>query len=279
MQPEPAPQTELSFVVPVYDEEQNLERLFGSLAPFAESLGRTFEIVCVDDGSRDGSPAMLASAASRDPRVRVITFDCNRGKGAAVRAGVLDSRGAVVMFLDADLATDLCAVPRAIAALEDGCDAAFGNRHGSSARLLRRQPRVRELLGEAFRVGARAAFSVGVTDLTCGFKAFRAGAARAVFSRLRIDRWAFDLEIAVVARELGLRVAQIDVLWQHHDPSKVRLAPAVLGALLDLARVAYVRATGGYSGERRVRAQPHEVDGVPSALPSESVERERRRRA
>lgn len=269
----------LSFVVPVYDEEQNLERLFGELAPFAESLGRSFEIVCVDDGSRDRSAAMLASAAARDPRIRVITFDGNRGKGAAVRAGVLDSRGAVVMFLDADLATDLRAVPRAIAALEDGCDAAFGNRHGSSARLLKRQPRLREALGEVFRVGARAAFALDVTDLTCGFKAFRAGAARAVFSRLRIDRWAFDLEIAVVARELGLRVAQIDVLWQHHDPSKVRLAPAVLGALLDLARVAWVRASGGYSGERRVRAQPLEIESARSSPPSKSIENERRRSA
>lgn len=232
---------ELSLVLPLFDEEA---RVAGTLAELRAALARTgrdFEIVAVDDGSRDATAARLAAEAAGDARLRVLTFPRNRGKGAAVRAGVLAARGAYVVFLDADLSTDLEALPRLLERLESGADVVFGSRRVQGARVLARQPRGRELAGRVFSWLARRAADPHVRDFTCGFKGFRAAAARALFEPLATERWAFDAEIARRARRLALAREELAVRWTQRGASKVRVPSAALRSLVDLARVAFVR--------------------------------------
>ena len=233
-------------MLPVYNEERRLAHLFGALIPVAESLGRSFEVVCVDDGSRDRSLEMLRDAALRDPRLRIERLPENRGKGAAVRHGMLAARGELLIFMDVDLSTELSATVPVLAALEDGCPIVFGQRHSDASHITRHQPRMREFLGRVFRWGSNRLLASEDYDFTCGFKGFRADAARQVFTRSRIDRWAFDVELVVIARALGLRIGQVPVVWQHFEGSKVRLGSAVVSSFRDLLRILGNRASGRY---------------------------------
>ena len=232
---------ELSLVLPLFDEEARLGAALAELRTALLRSGRRGEIVAVDDGSRDGTAALLAAEAALDPRLRVVTLESNRGKGAAVREGVLAARGAFVVFLDADLSTDLEALPRLLARLEAGADVVYGSRRTSGAVVLARQSRVRELAGRVFSWLARRVADPRLCDFTCGFKGFRAAAARELFGPLRTQRWAFDAEVARRARRLGLAREELPVRWTQRGASKVRVASAAPGALLDLLRIALAR--------------------------------------
>jgi dolichyl-phosphate beta-glucosyltransferase len=240
----PAPA--LSFVLPVYDEARVIGDTLPALLEAGEGLGRAFEIVCVDDGSTDDSPRLLAEAAGRDERVRVFTLPENRGKGAAVRRGMMEARGDVCVFLDADLSTPLDEVPRLLEAIDAGADVVLGSRRVPGARITRRQPWLRETLGKGFSLSARLLLDPEVRDFTCGFKAFRGDAAREVFSASTLDGWAFDAELVVIARARGLAIAQVPVTWRHEDDTKVRLGAAVAGSGLEVLRIFTRRITGAY---------------------------------
>jgi dolichyl-phosphate beta-glucosyltransferase len=240
------PNARLSVVLPVFNEESVLERTFAALVPHLAGLGGSFEIVCVDDGSADRSVDLLLAAAARDPRIRVERHAANRGKGAAVRTGVLATRGERVLFMDADLSTPLEEIARFLAALEQGADCVLGNRRVDGARITRRQPKLRELLGKGFTLLTRTLLAPGISDFTCGFKAYRGQAAREIFRRSALDGWAFDAELVVIANGLGYRTVQLPVRWRHEDDSKVRVGRAVLVSLFDLARIATRRALGRY---------------------------------
>jgi dolichyl-phosphate beta-glucosyltransferase len=235
----------LSVVVPVYNEARVLEASLARLHAFLRALGEEFEVVCVDDGSRDGSAEILVREEASS-RVRAITHPENRGKGAAVRTGCLAARGERVVFMDADLSTELDSTRALLEALDAGADVALGSRRAPNATIAVRQPKLRELLGVAFSRLAAAAIDRDVRDFTCGFKGFRAAAARTIFERARIERWAFDAEVIAIARVHGLRIAQVPVRWQHQPDSKVRVARAAVGSFLDLCRIAAWRSAGRY---------------------------------
>jgi len=246
----------LSVVLPVYDEAQVLERNLGLLLDFLDehsfghaTAGRPrgdFEVVAVDDGSKDDSRAILERIAAREPRLVVRGFDANRGKGAAVRDGMLAARGDFAVFMDADLSTPLEEFGPLVAALEGGNDAVLGNRRAPGSRIERHQPWLRETLGKVFTLLTQFLLVPGVHDFTCGFKGFTRDAARAVFSRSTVDRWAFDAELVVIIAEQDLRLAQVPVRWKHEDDTKVRMFAAGVNALADLLRVRLKRLRGAY---------------------------------
>jgi dolichyl-phosphate beta-glucosyltransferase len=239
-----APQ--LSVVLPVYNEERVLSSTLRAIVAFLEAERLDFELCCVDDGSRDGSLAVLTEAARRDARIRVERLPANRGKGAAVRTGMLVARGERAVFMDADLSTPLDELPRFLRALDSGYEVVIGNRHAPGSRILRRQPRLRELLGKGFTALTRLLLAPGVHDFTCGFKGFQRQAAQAIFSRSLLDGWAFDAELVVIAQELGFKLAQVPVSWAHEEGTKVRVGRAVLGSLRELLVIRGNRAAGRY---------------------------------
>jgi glycosyltransferase involved in cell wall biosynthesis len=228
----------LTLLVPCYEEGARVEGLLAAVDAWArDHEDVSHELLCVDDGSGDDTVERLARAARARPALRVLRLPANRGKGAALRAGVAQARGELVLFLDADLAVDLAHVAPALAALEAGADVVIGCRNVPGAVILRPQGVLRRWLGRAYRRLACAWLGLGVSDVTCGFKAFRAEVARGLFARARCARWGFDAEILYLARRAGLEVGEIPVRWRDGEASAVRLGRDVLRSLRELAAV------------------------------------------
>jgi glycosyltransferase involved in cell wall biosynthesis len=240
-----AGQPTLSIVVPVYNETGRLEATLPVIVAFVRDLPFHAELVVVDDGSADGT----ADAARRfvDGRSGRVLAEPHRGKGGAVRAGMLAARGRFRLFMDVDLATPLEFVEPCLRRLEDGADVVIGSRRVAAAEIERHQPPVREMLGRGYSWLSRTLSGVGVSDFTCGFKGFSADAAEAVFSRVRIHNWSFDTELLFVASALHLRIEELPVRWRDDARTKVRLGRDIAGSLAGLAGMRLNRALGRYN--------------------------------
>lgn len=236
----------LSVVIPVFNEESGLR---ATLLAVDEQLRRLapggHEIVVSDDGSSDASVA-LAEALAVDRPIRVLRATANRGKGAAVRAGMLAARGDPVFFFDADLSTPLEEMARFLAALDGGADVAVGTRKHAEARIERSQPWYRVALGQSYTRLANALLGLAVSDFTCGFKAFRRSAAQAIFTRQRLERWSFDAEILFLAHRRGLCVAELPVRWSDRPDSRVRVGSAMVKSFRELLAIRQFARSGAY---------------------------------
>jgi len=226
----------LSLVIPAYNEEK---RLPVALARIAEWLGsrtpavRT-EVLVVDDGSSDRTAAVAEkTAAGLGLEFRVLRLPANRGKGAAVREGVLASAGDHVLVTDADLSTPIEEIEKLLAC---GAPVAIGSRAVDATLVKQRQSIFRVASGKAFNLLVRLLVVSGIRDTQCGFKLFRRDAAREVFSRASVDRFAFDVEALLLARRLGYTIAEVPVLWFNSPDTRVGLG-AGLEAFVALFRI------------------------------------------
>lgn len=226
----------VSVVVPLYREARRIPGTLPRLADALAGLGRPHEVILVAEPSGDGT-AEAARGLARE-NWRVLETPRHRGKGGAVRAGMAEATGDVVCYLDADMSTDPEALSRACERFgrEPDLMVVCGDRRDPRSRLIRRQGGTRAALGRAFNVFARILFPrLGLRDTQCGFKAFRREAARAIFERQRIDGFAFDVEVLLLARDLGLRIATLPVTWTDASFSTVRVARDGLAMLRDCA--------------------------------------------
>jgi hypothetical protein len=208
----------LSVVIPAFDEgtrlPRSLEGLAGQLDP------DTSELIVVDDGSRDGTAEVARALLGAWPHGRLIRSGANRGKGHAVRSGVLASSGRRVVYLDADSATDAACLPALLHSLETA-DVAVGSRALAQS-VIGESPAHRALMGQLYNRLVRSVSDLDLRDTQCGFKAFRAPVAKLVFAMSSVDGFAFDVEVLHLAQRLGFRIAEVPVHWQHVDGSKVR---------------------------------------------------------
>ncbi|HEX5135742.1 MAG TPA: glycosyltransferase [Planctomycetota bacterium] len=237
---------EITAVIPMFNEAQRVDATVRSVLDHLDGLGGDGEVLCVDDGSADDTAARVEALSSADPRVRLVRLPHNRGKGAAVRAGVLEARGRFIFVLDADLSAPPDAIDDALPHLRDGAHWVAGSRSCPGADVVQRQGIVRRVLGRCFLNVARRLVDPKATDLTCGFKGFRSDVARAIFLRSRIDGWAFDAETALIGRRLRLVRRDIPVRWTNDPDSRVRVGRAVLQSTRDLARIMWNDARGRY---------------------------------
>jgi dolichyl-phosphate beta-glucosyltransferase len=237
-----APGPALSVVVPAWREERRLPTSLAGLPAALESAGvGTFEVLVVDDGSDDGTSDVVEAAAARDPRVRLLRLERHRGKGGAVRAGVLAARAPWVLVSDADLSTPPQDVRALLAVGAAGVPVVIGSRRVPGARILVRQPLHREVLGFLFAASRRLLVLPTLRDTQCGFKLFRADTARALFGQAREDGWIYDVEILALARWNGVRVAEVPVRWADDPRTQVVAAPASVAMALGLLRLAVRR--------------------------------------
>lgn len=212
-----------SLVIPAYNEERRLPGFLRALSDFhASSGGILREILVVDDGSTDRTAETAGTFGSVLP-IRVIRLSVNRGKGAAVRAGVMEALGDVVIFMDADGATAPGELPKMLKELEHS-PLAVGNRWMPGSHVAEREP-FRALSGWIYRTTV-GLFGLSSVDTMCGFKGFQRDVARTLFEKLREERWLFDTEIMLRARRLGYRIANVPIAWTSKRGSKLR--PAVL---------------------------------------------------
>jgi dolichyl-phosphate beta-glucosyltransferase len=226
---------DLSVVIPAYNEARRLGPTLDRIAAYLAGRGVDHEIVVVDDGSTDGTAELVAAHPA--PGLRLVRQPENRGKGAALRAGVAAAGGARVLLTDADLSTPIADLERLEPRLAAGADLVLGSRAARGARIDRHQPFYRELMGKTFNKIIRLLGVRGVADTQCGFKLLSGAAARDLFPRLTIDGFAWDVELVWLARRRGFRVEEVGVSWADSADSRVHPVRDSARMLRDVVRM------------------------------------------
>lgn len=227
----------LTLILPAYNEASRIAATIRAAQEYLDSLNEPWELIVVDDGSSDGTLDSIRSCGDQSSRLRVITYHPNRGKGYAVRQGVLASQGRFVAFSDVDMSAPLTEFAKLFKALEDGYDVAIGSRAAKGAELEKHQPLYRELGGKSLNLVIRLLAVHGIHDTQCGFKLFRGDLARRIFGMCFVNRWGFDVEVLYLARRMGCEIAEIGVKWSHGEDSKLRPFRAALGVIRDIIRM------------------------------------------
>jgi glycosyltransferase involved in cell wall biosynthesis len=248
----------LSVVIPAYNEEGRIEPTLERVRKFLEERGEAAEVLVVDDGSRDETPRVVEAEMTRYRAsgldLRLLGDGANHGKGAAVRTGMLAARGHVVLFSDADLSAPIEEAPKLVDPILAGsADIAIGSRGLDKSLIGVHQSAGREYAGRFFNLLMRTVTGMPFKDTQCGFKAFRRDAARNVFSRVRIERFGFDVEVLYLARKLGYEALEVPVVWNNVEGSKVSLMGGLNG-YLDLLRVRWNDLRGRYDGKASARS-------------------------
>ena len=231
-------QWERSLIIPMHDEARRIVATIDVLGA-SWAAGPETELIFVDDGSTDGTSDVVEKAlASAGLDGRVLRLETNRGKGAAVRAGIMDSNAPVVGFVDADLSTDIDEVRRVFATVERG-DAvvAIATRAHARSDIAVHQPAFRQLSGKAFNLVLRILRLTAFHDTQCGLKAFTAPIAREVFGALSTSGFAFDIEVLARVERAGHAVTEVPVRWSHVEESSVRAIRDSSRMLRDAMRV------------------------------------------
>lgn len=228
---------ELTVVIPAYNEEATVESTVREITAYLANARVSHEILVVDDGSRDSTLSILQSLTEEIAELRVCHYAPNRGKGCAVRTGMLAAKGAQVLFTDSDNSTPIDELPAFMSALDDGSQVAIASREVMGAVRVIHQPFYRELGGKALNLLVRLLAVPGILDTQCGFKLFTREAAQSIFTRCSIDRFSFDVEALCLARQLGYKIAELPVHWTHHQGSRVSPLRDGLRMLADIARI------------------------------------------
>jgi|SRR5688500_15633040 len=236
----------LSIVIPMYNETARMGASLPQLTSYFAGQGYDYEYVIVDDGSTDGTAQMARELLADEKHVRVLEERPNRGKGHAVKIGMLAAEAPIVLFCDADLSTPPAEIEKFWPWFEKGYDVVIGSRKMAGANITRHQPAWRENLGKVFTLLTNLIATRNISDVTCGFKSFKRDAAQELFSRSVIDDWSFDAEVLFIAQKRKLRIKEVPVTWHDQSGTKVRLVKDALRSLAGLARIRLNSARGKY---------------------------------
>lgn len=234
-------------MIPAYNEEARLPGTLPRITAWLAGRELDFsEILVVDDGSSDGTAAFVESECRRNPAVRLVRNPANRGKGYAVRNGMLEARGEWVLYTDADLSTPIEEVDRLYSeAARQECAIAIGSRALHESIVTVHQSMFREYSGQFFNLVMRALTGLPFHDTQCGFKLYTSEAARLVFPRQQLDGFSFDVEDLYIAKHCGLKSIEVPVRWANVEGTKVSLAQG-LRSFSDLMKIRGFSAEGKY---------------------------------
>ncbi len=248
---------ELSVVIPAFNESRRLPPTLRTVDKYLRDAHRRSELIIVDDGSTDDTAAAVDNMIREGLKLHLLRHDRNRGKGAAVRTGMLAASGAMVLFTDADLSTPIADVERLISALEAGADVAIGSRALDRSLIEVHQPWIRDRMGRVFNMFVQAILLPGLKDTQCGFKLFRGDVARELFGSARVNRFAWDVEVLYLARRRGYPIAEVPVLWFNSPESKVSVWRDTPKTLWDVLRIRWM-----HQGEPREKTTGRRGDGA-----------------
>lgn len=258
----------LSVVIPAYNAAGIVAETIRECHSWLAQHGLEHEIIIVDDGSTDQTVAVAIGAGVAGAPVQVLRSLENRGKGAAVRRGMLSARMNWALFMDVDHSTRIENVAQ-LAEVADRADVIIASRRLGGAEIVTSQPLARRFLGNLFPFLTRAAALPNVSDTQCGFKAFRGRVVKPIFDGAMVDRFAFDVEIILRGQRLGARLVEIPVRWDNPTGSTVRWRRDGPRMLVDLARTTWRHRAGGAEARRLAAwhaAQPPEILAEPKPL-------------
>jgi len=256
MQAPEAERIDLSIVIPAYKESSKIERDVSAAAKFLADNAIAGEIIVVDDGSPDDTAERAAALRPRFAQLRVLSYQPNRGKGHAVRYGIVRSRGRTVMFADSGLCVPYEIASIGLRMLElDMCDIAHGSRRMRGS-IVRAQPFYRRLGSRAFKLFVHTVMGIPpwISDTQCGFKIYKGDVARKLYAQARIDGFMYDTEIIMLARRLGYRILEFPVLWSNDADTRYDPVRGTLRNLRELSKI-------------RVRLSPLGRGRAPDAEP------------
>ena len=241
----------LSIVIPFYNEEKRLEsgtKLAGSVESIISIFTGPLEFVLVDDGSTDNTVTILnrVKKSLNTTSIKVLSYLPNRGKGYAVKQGVLNCGGDKIIVMDADFSVDIAEIPGFVQEL-DSYDVVVGSKKHLLTQTLKKQKIPRRILGKGYTLITNYLLGLDFTDITCGFKAFRSDAAKDIFKRQRIGRWAYDSETLFIAKKLNYSVKELPVSWYHVEGSRVNPLIDTGKSFKDLIRILFNNYHGKYN--------------------------------
>lgn len=235
----------ISIIIPVFNEEKRISASLELISSFVKGLKEQTEVVVVDDGSWDLTPKMLQNFQNK-LNLKIITHKNNKGKGAAVRSGVASAVGEKILFTDIDLSVPISFLDSFNEAMTEEVDIVIGSREHPESKIEIKQFWLREFAGYSFTILTNAILQVGVTDFTCGFKLFRREAARKIFSKQIINRWAFDAETLFLAKKYNFEIKEMPVVWKHSAESKVRFPQDLIDSFFGLLQIRINDMLGKY---------------------------------
>lgn len=228
----------ISVVIPAYNEEKRIKGSLSETCTCLENSGMNYEIIVVDDGSSDGTSRLLESVSTDFPKMRLVRYEKNRGKGHALRTGVLVTKGERVLVMDADLSTPIEELPKLMAHLSDGgFEIAIGSRALALSDIIRKQPWWRREMGKTFNRIVKVLVIGDFRDTQCGFKLFKGKVARELFGEATIDRFAYDVEILARAKKKGYGIKEVPIRWINSPDSRVDPLKDSLRMMADLLRI------------------------------------------
>jgi glycosyltransferase involved in cell wall biosynthesis len=239
----------ISIVLPAYNEEARLPATLAAILSYLETRGWSHsEVLVVNDGSADGTAAVVEQFRAKHPQVRLIENPGNRGKGYSVRHGMLEACGDWVLFSDSDLSAPIEELDTLLKAAEArGALVVIGSRALDRKLIKIHQSWFRETAGRIFNLMMRISTGLPFSDTQCGFKLFKRQAAHEVFRRQKIERWGFDAEVLFIARKLGYKTIEVPVRWSHSEGTKISMFRDSVNMFVDLLRVRWNYLRGLYN--------------------------------
>ena len=235
-----------SVVIPAYNEAERILPTIGAIATQVSLLGEPWELIVADDGSTDQTVSLVQDLGLAN--LHVLVADQNRGKGSAVRRGVLAARGEIILFADADQSTPIEQFQALESQILMGADVVVGSRAAAGSDVANKSLS-RKIFSTGLSVIVRGVFRIPVTDTQCGFKMFTAEAARKLFTRQLIDEFSFDLEILYLARKFDMSTEEVPVSWIDAPGSKVDAAKVAMEFLRDLSIIRWNDIRGRYEAD------------------------------
>lgn len=237
----------ISIIIPCYNEEKRLPDTIRQVLDFlTKNEFGSGEVILVNDGSSDKTLSLIKSKAAKETGIKYISYKKNRGKGYALKRGVLRALGKYILLMDADLSTPISQLNNFLPSIKKKYHIVIGTRKNPKSKLLKRQGFIREKLGKAYTVLANLLLSLNVSDVTCGFKIFQNRTAKQLFNKLTIDDWGFDAEILFLARKYKQNIKEIPVTWKNAPDTKVVLIKDMIKSFYDLLLVRFNDAKGIY---------------------------------
>ena len=243
----------ISVIIPVYNESKRLNPGLSKIHEFLLKLdlgNKVKELILVNDGSTDDTLAVLdrfqVNVKENRIRVKIISYEKNRGKGYAIKQGVREARGQYIFFSDIDLSTPLSFFDALFNGINDDYPIVIGSRSIAGSKIISHQPFFRHHFGLNYYRLIRIIFSLYIKDTNCGFKLFSARHGKAIFDILKSDRWAFDFEFLYLSKKYGFKVKEVPVEAAFDTESKVRLFYDSVYTIFELMKIKYGEILGKY---------------------------------